>query len=86
MALIQLPGGWLRNTMTEGGDGDPEKGAELKMEFWDFHGGPGLPRKDPRWDNGMREWGSQDAIMCTGWSKWEEVSVKGGERRGHWVG
>ena len=34
MALIQLPGGWLQNTMTEGGDGDPKKGAELEMESW----------------------------------------------------
>lgn len=32
MALIQLPGGWLRNMMTEEGDGDPEKGAGRKMD------------------------------------------------------
>lgn len=56
MALIQLPGGWLRNTMTEGGDGGPEKGAELGIESWDFHRGPRLPRKDPGWDDGG-EWG-----------------------------
>lgn len=37
MALIQLPGGWLQNTMTEGGDGDPTKGAELEMVSWKFH-------------------------------------------------
>lgn len=27
MALIQLPGGWLQNTMMQGGDGDPEEGV-----------------------------------------------------------
>lgn len=63
MALIQLPGGWLQNMMTEGGDGDPEKRAGLKMEFWDFHRGPGLPRKDPGWDNGGRG-GSHRMQLC----------------------
>lgn len=73
MALIQLPGGWLQNTMTEGGDGDPKKGAELEMESWDFHRGPGR-------DNGGG-WGSPDARMWTRWGEREEVPVKGRDRR-----
>lgn len=41
MALIQLPGGWLWNTMMEAGDGDPEKGAGLELDLWNFGRGPG---------------------------------------------
>lgn len=80
MALIQLPGGWLRNTMTEGGDGGPEKGAELGRESWDYHRGPRLPRKDPGWDDGG-EWGSLNVTRWTRWGEKEEVSVKGRIRR-----
>lgn len=29
--------------MTEGGEGDPEKGARLETESWDFGRGLGLP-------------------------------------------
>lgn len=41
VALIQLPGDWLWNTMMEGGDRDSEEGAGLEMESWDLGRGSG---------------------------------------------
>lgn len=52
MALIQLPGGWLQNTMMEGGDGDPEEGASGNAEgVLCFARRPKTGRQDSRWSH-----------------------------------
>lgn len=53
MALIQLPGGWLWNTMTDAGDRDLDEGARLEMEPL------GLSRVDSGWDKRGPEQGSR---------------------------
>lgn len=52
MALIQLPGGWLQNTMMEGGDGDPEEGARGNEDrVLGFGPDLSLPGQDSRWSH-----------------------------------